>query len=576
MPYTLQSDDNKSLDKGYLLSPRDLCSLENLPDLISAGVSSFKIEGRMKSPTYVATVTRIYRKYIDLATKYINKEIPNYEIEEKDIQDLMQVFNRGRFSKGHLLDDPNKKLIFSQKPNNMGIYLGKILKFNSNKGLVTAKLENTVSIGDGISFENEDTKYTISELMQKNANIKTASNTQIVTFGRMKGNIKVGDKIYKLTDKNLSNSALASFGKEYKKTYLSCKLDIHSGQKIAVNIKSIDFNLEEKFEYDFIPAQAQNAPITKTKVKEQFIKTLNTCFEFSNIEIDLDDNLFIPTSILNEIRRQAISLIEAKIVNSFKRISNIEFKNDFHNSDTTNIQKKAILLNTLDISFDYSKLKKVDRIYIPLKYFSDTRFDTILKTLSVKSKLYIYMPVVIKDRYLDTIKSIVLSAVEKFDISGIVVSEISALGFVKDLNLDLIANYNFNVYNSYTANELKNLGFSTVTLSPELDETELSNTSVSCNKEAIIYGKIPLMTMSYCLLGKSNRCYKDCKKFCLSDNEFYLNDRYNFKFRVIPDNLQTLTTIYNSRNISHSNINSDFIRFDILDETVDDINKIIN
>ena len=87
MPYTLQSDDNKSLDKGYLLSPRDLCSLENLPDLISAGVSSFKIEGRMKSPTYVATVTRIYRKYIDLATKYINKEIPNYEIEEKDIQD---------------------------------------------------------------------------------------------------------------------------------------------------------------------------------------------------------------------------------------------------------------------------------------------------------------------------------------------------------------------------------------------------------------------------------------------------------------------------------------------------------
>ena len=597
LPYTLCSKNEEKamscdkdfapsqiLDKGYLLSTRDLCSLKNLPDLISAGVTSFKIEGRMKSPTYVATVTRIYRKYIDLATKFISNKVDKYEIYEKDMQDLMQVFNRGNFSSGHLLDEPNKKLIFPPKPNNMGITLGKILKYNKNKGLITVKLENNVSIGDGISFENETTKYIISELMQNNNNIKNASSGMIVTFGRIKGNIKIGDKIHKITDKALSSNALDSFRKEYKKTYLSCSLKLKAKKKVDVFVKSLDFSLEENFVYDYIPDAAKNAPITTEKIYDQFNKTLNTCFEFYDIDIDLDDNLFIPTSILNDIRRQAISKIENKIIENFKRTFDnklyaINFgdtkfqqkRTDLYRKEPTPIVK-SLLLNTLNIDFDYSKLKCFDRIYVPLKYFADKRFANILNILSNNSKLYIYMPLIVKDRYLSTIENIVDKAIKEHDISGAVVSEISSLHLFKDL--DLIANYTLNVYNSHTALELKNLGFSTITLSPELDGAELSMLK-STSTEVICYGKIPLMTMSYCLLGKSNRCYKDCKHLCLSDTKFYLNDRYNFNFRVIPDNLQTLTTIYNSRNISIPNVNSNSIRFDILDETIDEINKLI-
>lgn len=115
LPYELICE-NKTLDKGYLLSPRDLCSLEYLPELVKAGVKSFKIEGRMKTPEYVATVTRIYRKYLD-------KILANspYIIEEQDKKDLMQVFNRGGFSSGHLDENSNKNLVFKEKPNNMRI-----------------------------------------------------------------------------------------------------------------------------------------------------------------------------------------------------------------------------------------------------------------------------------------------------------------------------------------------------------------------------------------------------------------------------------------------------------------------
>lgn len=155
----------ETIDKGYLLSPRDLCGLEYLPELIHAGVSCFKIEGRLKSPEYVATVTRIYRNYID---KVIQNQ--KYIIDEKDKKDLMQVFNRGGFSNGHLDNLPNQKLIFKEKPNNMGIDIGTVENYNANKGHIRLQLKDSLSLGDTISFEKEDSKYTISELMANNIN----------------------------------------------------------------------------------------------------------------------------------------------------------------------------------------------------------------------------------------------------------------------------------------------------------------------------------------------------------------------------------------------------------------------
>ena len=121
------SESLTSLDKGYLLSPRDLCGLDYLPELVDAGVTCLKIEGRMKTPEYVATVTRIYRKYLDLAQANRSE----YKINPQDKTELLQVFNRGEFSSGHLESTPNKNLIYKNKSNNMGIYLGTISNFNN-------------------------------------------------------------------------------------------------------------------------------------------------------------------------------------------------------------------------------------------------------------------------------------------------------------------------------------------------------------------------------------------------------------------------------------------------------------
>ena len=587
LPYELIEKDSHNkdilLDRGYLLSPRDLCTLDSLPELIQTGVSSLKIEGRMKSPEYVATVTRIYRKYIDLAYKYILEQIDSYNVESKDKLDLMQVFNRGGFSKGHLDSKENRNLIFKEKPNNMGLFLGNVSKITPKRGLISCELENNLSIGDGISFENENTKYTISELLKNGNNIKNAVSGEIVTFGRMKGNIKIGDKIFKILDKNLSNYALHSIENERFKLSIECNIHIKNQEKVKLDVCVPKFNLKTCIFYDYIPEKAQNAPINIDKIYNQFIKTKNTIFEFTKLEIDLDDNLFMPVSVINDIRRTVLEYTENNIYNLFKRSSMATFsRNITSNANSCLKPKIAVLLNILKLDYKYSCLKNIDRIYIPLKYFLNSKYKNILNDISKISRLYIYMPTVIRKSYMELLK-LNFNKFNDFKISGFVISNLSHLKLLEELNLynfEIIGNYTLNIYNSYTANDFANFNLSCVTISPELDKDSIINICKSADndRELIVYGNIPVMTMNYCPLGKSNKCYTNCKKKCMTNATYFLKDRLGMYFRLIPDNIQTISTLYNSKilSIDYSKFNVSSVRIDILDETLNEINDIVN
>ena len=399
LPYELleYTDNSKlptKLDNGHLLSPKDLCGLELLPELIDTGIASLKIEGRMKSPEYVAIVTKIYRKYLNLA---LEKTKP-YIIEKSDKNDLLQVFNRGGMSLGHLLSKENKELIFKEKPNNMGIYLGKVQKYNSSKGLITCKLENNVDLGDTISFENENFKYTISELMENNKNIKSASTSQIVQFGRMKGNINIGNNIYKLSSKMLSSIAKDSFSKENIKINLTCSISIKKDLPIKITLCSPSFNTKIEYISDKIPESSQTIPLNKEKIINQFNKIQDTPFAFNNFEIDLDDNLFLPLSVLNEIRRISLSKLENAIINSFKRNSkNILFTKQNMPISQKESVKISLLLNILNLDFNYENLRDAHKLYIPLKYFNNLKYFDLIKNLSEKFNIYIYLPTILRN-----------------------------------------------------------------------------------------------------------------------------------------------------------------------------------
>ena len=573
LPYELL-EENKKLDSGYLLSTRDLFGLEYLKQIIEAGVSCLKIEGRMKNPEYVATVTKIYRKYIDMFEN--NDKI---EINDNDINDLLQVFNRGGFSSGHLSIKENRNLVYKEKQNNMGIYLGKILKYNQSKGHVSIKLENNIAIGDTISFEKENSKYNVSELMKKNQNIKMANKSDIVTLGRMKGNIHINDKVYKIASKELTKIAKESYSKENRKISIEFSIEIKQQKKIKCKIKCCIYNIEEEYEYDYISQNANNIQITMEEVKKQLIKTNNTPFEITKINIELDNQIFIPISVLNDIRRNAIEKIENDIIKSFKKLSNANLEKVEYNIEKNYKEKNiSLLINELNIEFDYTKLEKVENIYIPLKFWKK-QYDNIIKILSQKAKIYIYLPPIIKNTNISSYKKWLNEVISKFNVAGIVISNISQINYIGNFDKEIIANYTLNIFNTVTIKKLKEMGVNRFTISPELNTESIKNicNNTNENTELIVYGKIPVMFTNYCFLGKTNKCYEKCNHQCSKKNKYYLKDRLGLKFRIIPDNNQTITTIYNSKIISilYENFNTDFIRIDILDEDINEINNII-
>ena len=593
LPYSLVFKDNKSgiekvHDKGYLLSPKDLCGINYIPKLIKAGVKCFKVEGRMKSPEYVAIVTRIYRKYIDLALSG-----KKYIVDPEDIHNLQQVYNRGGFSEGHLNSKANKNLIYKEKPNNMGLYLGNISSYNPNKGHITLTSKEEISIGDSIGVEKERTKYNISELMIKNSNVKNAEKGKLITIGRMKGNISVGDKVYKLTSKELFANAKNSYeNKENIKIPLICNIVVKKNTPISINIFSSQNDVPDLYKKinisvvsDIIPIEALKTPISVERIIKQISKTNNTPYSFEKITVQLDDGLYVPSiSTLNELRRKALEKLEYEISQKFLRQSTFNFKNNLIavNKENTNFDV-SLFLRVLNTDYDYTKLDKqnIKNIYLSLKLFLDKKYTNIIEYLSNNYNVYIYMPTIIKDNYKNIITNSFDDIIERYNIKGFVISNLADFKYLEKYknDYDFVGNYSLNIFNNYSVEKYSDLGLNTVTLSRELNKEAIQEIINNTNAkiELIVYGNLPIMATNYCFLGQTNNCYPECGTNCVKNNTYYLQDRLGYKFRIIPDNLQTVSLICNSKTLSISTkdlyINS--ARIDILDENIDTINSIV-
>lgn len=599
LPYSLLDENEKIYDNGYLLSPRDLMGASSLPELIKAGVNCFKIEGRLKNPEYVGIVTRFYRKLIDIVYNNLDKsnaEIQQLLVEEENkinpstqmtyLEELKQSFNRGGFSKGHFPIQENKELVYTEMASNTGFYLGKIQNFNPNKGYITLKLEHWVGIGDKISINSES--YTISELMKGKQNIRKAEKGEIVTIGRMKGKIHSGQKIYKLQSKVLNEDIAPTFSenKEFKKIPLNAFISISKNQKALLEVYSADnssvyYGEKVSCLSEQIIEEAQNRSATKEEIISQISKTGNTPFQFSKIEVNLENGLFVPVKVLNELRRMALEELQNRIIEKNIKSRNLIFaKMDSDSSSASsrkNLSSINLFLTILHENIDYTScLNGIDKLYIPLKYFVLNQYKEQLHNFCKKFNVYVYMPNIIRDLFKIDFDKIVNS----FSVKGFVISSTSQVEYLERYNLEMIGNYNLNAYNKQTTLALKDLNLQSLCITPELNDNDTKILiQASCLPlELWVYGKIPLMTINYCLLGKSNKCYAECKKFCQSNKKFYIKDRYDYKFRILPDSFWNITKIYNSKitSFDYSEYNVSELRISILDETPEEIKQIIS
>ena len=582
----LETSDNvsyKNIGKGFLISPRDLCGLDFIPDLIKAGVKSFKLEGRMKTPEYVATVTRIYRKYIDLALS--DNE---YVVDKNDLHDLMLAFNRGGFSKGCLGGDDNHDYVFEEKPSNQGLYIGNISKIDKKNGLISLKTNEPLDIGDTFLVQQEDHKYTISEILKNGSHVKSAAISDLVTIGRVKGKLELGDKVFKINSSIISKEIKEFNSHEHVKIPLVANFKALIGKPLELEVASLDepgntyFGLSASVSSEIQPIEAISNPISKERLIEQLNKTTDTNFEFKQINIEMDDNIYIPKiSSINAIRRDALNALYQKGINNFTRIlpSKLHSTKLIHQHVFPSIRTYSVLLNSIDTSMDYSSLKNVDRVYIPLKFFIKKEFESKLLEISQFTNCYIDIPTIVRDNFRNVFYNNFDEKVNKFNIKGLVISNLSGIEFMMKYvgKLDIVSKYTLNIYNNHTIDELKKVGVNRVTISPELDTETIidlcDNSSLST--EFLVYGKLPVMHIQYCPLGKSNKCYPTCSMKCKTSNRFYLEDRLGYKFEFVPDNMQTITKIYNSKinSIDYAKFPFDSCLISITDE--DNLDEII-
>lgn len=512
----------------YLLSPRDLNAIEEIDKVIDAGVHSLKIEGRMKRPEYVATVIDGYRKTIDeyLATNKLN-------VSDETINDLYTIFNR-KFTKGLLLGDVGKDMMNSQLPNNQGLYVGTVVDYNKKAKRLKIKLANTLKKGDGINLGGG----TIGRII-KNGNIETIGYKGETIELDFVGEARKGQIVFKTSDSELMDRVQATFtqDKEFVKNIIDAKITIKLGQKPILTLKDRHSN-EATIEGDKIVEEAMKVALSKEKVETQLRKLGNTPYELDSLEIELDDNVSLPISLLNQMRRDCIELLDKERVS----IKNRKYKNK-------TVKYKPVLYNRNKQQEISVKVKNLEQLESALEcgvdriYYEDT--NTIDKGMSLAmkyNKKVIYSaPRIIRNKEYNH-----LAKANNAGVESVQVGNYGSIDYFKDKKLNI--DYYLNAFNSETINYYKEIGADTLCISQELNINEIKETIkyTDINIESVVYGYTPLMITEYCPMGVIVRdCKKDKRVAKCKESIYALRNSKGDEFRVSQD-IFCRSTIYNS------------------------------
>lgn len=346
-----QAYTDASGEKYYALSPKDICTIESIPALVNAGADSFKIEGRIKSPEYVAIVTRIYRKYIDKYLKLLADNAGDtataaqaYTVENRDIQLLRQAFNRGGFTEGYLYGNPGEDLLSGTSPKNQGVYLGRVLAVIDNeakvsdsrdrsavrgalrrdRNLVCVQIDNgQLNNGDGVEFRNAAPDYERDPIGNVTTYVRDLGDSAVL-IGDFDYGVEIGDIVFKVTDKQLQESALNVPEKKLPITFLFTG---RIGQHIEMVVTDLKSGYSVELISDHIIEAAQKVATEEDRIIEQLCRLGNTPYyaDWTSCDIEIDDNAMIPVSLINRMRRDAVDkLIEHRLESGRHALSRSE------------------------------------------------------------------------------------------------------------------------------------------------------------------------------------------------------------------------------------------------------------
>ena len=317
LPYSLYDANDKDMLEGkdagqYLLSPKDMNTLLILPKLIEAGVCSYKIEGRMKRPEYVAVVVDAYRRAMDSYQK------GKFEVPPEDLANIEQIFNRD-FTTAYLEGRPGKNMMSDRRPNNRGVLVGRVVKLDKAKNKAVLKLDKELHLGDGLEFwvsVGGRVGTTLTDMRVNNQPVEVARVGQQVTIDVPQG-VRMNDRVFRTLDAQLMAYANKFFGPDSKRRiYLNAKVTAHLGQAMTITLTDEEGNVGSA-QTNFIVEEARKRPLDEASIRKQIDRLGTTEYGLANLELDIDENIMVPMSEMNEARRLACEALDKARLEAF-------------------------------------------------------------------------------------------------------------------------------------------------------------------------------------------------------------------------------------------------------------------
>ena len=569
LPYTLTDKNTNKVEQAYLLSPKDICTLDNLKDLVQSGTSSLKIEGRMKKPEYVSGVVEIYRRELD---NIYNNTVQNLD---RDTKVLTQLFNREGFSKAYLYGNTGKDMMAYKVPKNSGLKIGKVAT-----DLTVTLLEN-VALKDGVMFEEDG--FTISKIIEDGSEVERALVGHKVLLKPTK--FKAGDFLYKISDTELMNELSKGYSDAFKRKIelnLSIEFSVNKPLSISTSYLGRDFNAKGE-----LVQVALNKPLDRERIIQNLSKTGDTPFKINEVDFQSFENGFIPMSALNSVRRELTDSIQNYIVGEHKRANNkpINYGKEFMlQGQKICAEDKDKKGNIMPETLIYVTSEEQIRAVIEMG-FDSIAINPFMRGHNIDLNkydvnIYLKVPNIIKEEFESVCEFIEKNSSE---IKGIITAN---LGIINRFNkrITIIGDYKLNVFNRYAGDFYKDFLAGTC-ISAELNQKEIKEIArkSSLPLQIMVYGEYELMVSEYCAIGSvfgSKSTNKACATKC-TNGCYTLKDRKGAEFRINTDkycrsyiyNSVPVNLISNMSEIIKNNISS--FRLDFIHETYEETMEVL-
>lgn len=554
LPYTLMDQSgNNVINEGeageYLLSPRDLNTLELIPELIGAGVKSFKIEGRMKRAEYVAVAVDTYRRAIDACLADQN----NYVVAEQEQKDLAQIFNRD-FTTSYLKKNHGRDMMSDRRPNNRGVRIGRVSAYQYQERTATIKLDEPLYINDIIEFwvkVGGRVSTTITAMTVAGLPVTVAPAGTEVTIGVQP--VRVNDRVFKVFDAGLMERARSFFTEPNAIIRVSVDIVVHvsEGQPLTISMQDAE-GFHGSAATAFVAEKAIKRPLTIEAITKQLDRLGSTIFSLNQLVCNIIGEVMVPVSEINDARRRAVEELERARLAAYDReplparpFTVRDLMPQAIKSDRNRSAKQPLLsvnVDTLD------KLKVCIKNGADLIMFGGESFnhqaitaDDYQRAVNIAreygKKIILNTPRIAKEWQMKNVKA-ELSLFQKLQPDAVSISNLGVLYAARQLTeLPLHGDYPLNIYNNMSVQFFAQQGFTSMTMSPELNFSQLAEINYdNVELECLVHGNLTLMVSEYCMMGSylgglhTGKCNQACMR-----GEFQLNDRKNERFPVVTD-----------------------------------------